>query len=203
MEYVLQTGFQNVDLQRFLLDTKMEQNPEHKPTTGKMEGSLNVSARVGSDSSAGAASSRIGTCKLWIVDMQVGRLSPLAKMLQVLQLSRPTEFAFDEMFVDSYIRRDELLVRKLDLSGKSVAFYGSGSMDLKTRGVNLDLIARGQRPATDEPSVLESLAEGLGQAVVKVEVTGDFYDPEVVTRPLPFIKSTIELLGTKPTEPGK
>ncbi len=194
LEYVLQTGFENVDLRKFLLDTRMKGGPEQDRTTGKMEGSLNIRAR------AGEGSSRIGTCKLSIVDMQVGRLSPLAKLLAVLRFTEPTEFAFDRMFVDSYIRHNDLLVRKLDLSGESVAFYGSGSMDLQKRDINLDLIARGQRLATADPSILESLAEGLGQAVVKIEVSGDFYDPQIITRPLPFIKGTLEILG-KPIEP--
>ena len=194
LEYVLQTGFEDVDLKKFLSDTKMKSDHDQDHTAGKMEGSLNISARIGD------SSSRIGTCKLSIADMQVGRLSPLVKLLAVLRFSEPREFAFDRMFVDSYVRRNDLFVRKIDLSGQSVAFYGSGSMDLQTREVNLDLIARGRRLATADPSVLGSLAEGLGQAVVKIEVTGDFYDPQVVKKPLPFIQGALDVLG-RPIEP--
>jgi hypothetical protein len=194
LEYVLQTGFENIDLKKFLSDTRMKSDQDQDRTAGKMEGSLNISARIGD------SSSRIGTCKLSIADMQVGRLSPLVKLLGVLRFSEPTEFAFDRMFVDSYVKRNDLLVRKLDLSGQSVAFYGSGSMDLQTREVDLDLIARGRRLATADPSVLGSLAEGLGQAVVKIEVTGDFYDPQVVKKPLPFIQGALDVIG-RPIEP--
>ena len=195
LEYVLQTGFEDVDLRKFLSDTKMKSDQEQDRTAGKMEGSLNISARIGD------SSSRIGTCKLSIADMQVGRLSPLVKLLAVLRFSEPTEFAFDRMFVDAYIKRNDLLVRKLDLSGQSAAFYGSGSMDLQTRQVDLDLIARGRRLATADPSVLGSLAEGLGQAVVvKIEVTGDFYDPQVKVKPLPFIQGALDVIG-RPIEP--
>lgn len=182
LEYVLQTGFRDVDLKKFLSDTRMKGGSEQDRTTGKMSGSLNVQALVGD------SSTRIGTCKLSISDMQVGRLSPVAKLLTVLRFAEPTEFAFDQMFVDSYIKRNDLIVRKLDLSGRSVAFYGSGEMDLQTRNVNLDLTARGHRQATSDPSVLGSLLEGLGQAVIRIEVTGDFYDPQVTTRTLPFLK---------------
>ena len=194
--YALQTGFENVDLKEFLSDTKMDPNsdPDRDHTPGKIEGSLNISARIGD------SSSRLGACKLSIVDMQVGRLSPLAKLLQVLRFSEPPKFAFEQMFVDSYIKADNLLIRKLDLSGKSVAFYGSGLVDLRTLKIDLGLTARGKRHATADPSIIGSLAEGLGQAVVKIEVIGDFYDPQVITRPLPFLKSTFEILG-KPIEP--
>jgi hypothetical protein len=191
-EYLLQLVFDNIDLQQFLADTKDEEIAENRHTTGRMDGSLSVNARVGD------SSSRIGVCKLSIRDMQVGKLSPVGKLLEVLRMNEPQDFAFDQMFVDSYIRHDDLIVKKLDLSGQTVAFYGSGHMDLKTRNLDLDLIARGRRLATDDPSILQSLTEGLGRAVMKMEVTGDFYDPDVKTTALPVIKETLKMLGTKP-----
>jgi len=192
--YTLQTSFQNVDLKKFLSDTKIGSERDNDRTTGKIEGSLNIGARLGDNAS------RLGTCKLSIVDMQVGRLSPLAKLFQVLRFSGPTEFAFDQMFLDSYIKGDNLIIRKLDLAGKSAAFYGSGLMDLRTRKIDLGLIARGKRLVTADPSIIGSLAEGLGRAVVKIDVIGDFYDPQVITTPLPFIKGTLDILG-KPIDP--
>lgn len=191
-QYVLQTGFVDVDLKQFLSDTELEQTAKNGHTSGKMSGSLCISARAGDNSS------RLGTCKLLINDMQVGKLSPLAKLLQVLRLTEPKDFAFDQMLFDSYIRHDELFVRKLDLSGQNIAFLGSGRMDLQERSVDLTLTARGRRLATDAPSVLQSLTEGLGQAVVRMSVTGDFYDPKVKTETLPVIEGTLQVLGARP-----
>ena len=191
-EYLLRIGFNNIDLKQFLSDTKVKETPDNGYTSGKMNGSLSVNARLGD------RSSRIGTCRLAISDMQVGQLSPFAKLLQVLKRTDSKDFAFDQMFLDSYIRRDDLLVKKLDLSGRTVAFYGSGRMDLKTRNVDLVLIARGRRLATADPSIWQSLTEGLGRAVVRMEVTGDFYDPKVTTKTLPVIGETLQILGTKP-----
>ncbi|MBN1803791.1 MAG: hypothetical protein JW837_00945 [Sedimentisphaerales bacterium] len=190
-EYLLEVVFDNIDIQEFLLDRENVELGEDRYTTGKMDGSLSISARVGD------TSSRVGACRLTIRDMQVGRLSPLAKLLQVLKLTEPKDYAFDQMFVDSYIRRNDLLVKKLDLSGQAVAFYGSGLMNLKTRDVDLDLTARGRRLATDDPSVLQSLTEGLGRAVIKMEVTGDFYDPDVKTKTLPVLGETLKMLGSR------
>ena len=190
-DYLLQVGFDNIDLQQFLSDTKDKETPENGYTSGKMDGSLSINAHTGD------ISSRIGTCRLAISDMQVGQLSPLGKLLQVLKLTEPQDYAFDQMFLDSYIRRNDLLVKKLDLSGQAVAFFGSGRMDIKTRDVDLVLYARGRRLATDEPSIWQSLTEGLGQAVVRMEVTGDFYDPKVTTKTLPLIGETLKFLGSK------
>ena len=191
-EYVLQTGFDNIDLKQFLADTESGQAPEQGHTSGKMNGSLSLNAMLDDNSS------RIGTCRLSIIDMQVGKLSPLAKILQVLQLSGPEDYAFDRMFVDSYIKQDGLFVQKLDLSGQSLAFYGSGWMDLKNRSIELALTARGKRLATDDPSILQSLTEGLGQAVVRMDVSGDIYDPKVTTKTLPLIEQTLNIFGTNP-----
>ncbi|MCP4609283.1 MAG: hypothetical protein GY845_11275 [Planctomycetes bacterium] len=190
-EYLLQVVFDNIDLQQFLSDTKGKEIAENRYTSGRMDGSLSVNARVGD------SSSRVGICKLTMTDMEVGKLSPLGKLVQVLKLTESKDYAFDQMFVDSYIRRDDLLVKKLDLSGQAVAFYGSGLMDLKTRNVDLVLTARGRRLATDDPSVWQSLTEGLGRAVIKMKVTGDFYDPDVKTETLPVIGETLRILGKK------
>ncbi len=191
-EYVLQTGFENVDLKRFLEDTDSGQATEKGHTSGIMDGSLSLNARLGDNSS------RIGTCRLSVSDMQVGKLSPLAKLLQVLQLSRPEDYAFDKMYVNSYIKRNGLFVEKLDLSGQSLAFFGSGWMDLKTRNVELALTARGKRLATDDPSLLQSLTEGLGQAMVRMDVTGDLYNPKITTKTLPLLEETLQIFGSKP-----
>lgn len=208
LEYLLQIGFDNIDLKQFLKDhkhtsshlknlsnTKTRETHHGGYTTGKMAGSLSVAGQTGD------THSRIGRCRLLITDMQVGKLSPLAKLLQVLKLTEPKDFAFDQMLVDSYIKRDKLFFEKFDLSGQAVAFNGSGWMDLQNQNIDLTLTARGQRLATAEPSVLQSLTEGLGQAVVRMEVTGTLYEPQVTTTTLPVIKQTLEILGTRQTKP--
>ena len=57
--------------------------------------------------------------------MQIGKISPLAKLLLVLQLTEPKDFAFEQMLVDSYIQDGKLFLEQFDLSGKAVAFNGS------------------------------------------------------------------------------
>jgi len=72
--------------------------------------------------------------------------------------------------------------------------------NLKTEDVDLTLTARGRRLATAEPSVLQSLTESLGGAVVRMDVTGNVYDPQVKTSTFPVIKEAVEILGTKQNE---
>lgn len=201
-EYLLQVGFDDVDVKQFLLDTvDKPQSPDDKSglnnghtTTGKMNGSLSISGR------SGDVSSRVGMCRLAISDMQVGKLSPIAKLLQVLKMTEPKDYAFDRMLVDSYIQRDNLLFEKFDLAGSAIAFYGSGQMSLQSKNVELVLNARGER-LTADPSILQSLAEGLGVAVVRMEVSGNVYNPQVEVKTLPLIEDSLQILGTKEPKP--
>ena len=59
-QYVLKTGFENVDLEQFLSDTTSGQAPEKGHTSGNMTGSLSLNASLGDNSS------RIGSCRLSI-----------------------------------------------------------------------------------------------------------------------------------------
>ena len=103
------------------------------------------------------------------------------------------------MLVDAYINHNKVFIESFDLSGDAIAFSGSGSLDMKSWDVDLVLTARGRRPATAEPSVLQSLPDALGGGVVRIEVTGNIYDPQVETRALPMIADSLHILGSKPT----
>lgn len=190
LEYLLQVVFDDVDLKQFLLGEEATGATKTSYTSGTMSGSLNIDAQIGDNSS------RLGRCRLAIKDMQVGKLSPLAKLLYVMRLTEPKDFAFERMIVDSYIRADDLLFDVFDLSGGTVAFHGSGSMSLKNANINLNLTARGRRLAGNEPTFLGSLTESLGQAVVRIEVTGNVHDPKVETKLAPVVKDSLKILGT-------
>ncbi len=190
LEYLLQVGFDNIDLKQFLLDTNPKKPHRNSYTSGKMSGSLCITAQIGE------SLPYIGRCRLRITDMQVGKLSPLAKLLSVLKLTEPEDFAFEQMLVDSYIKHNRLFLEQFDLSGEAIAFNGSGWIDLQSRNVDLVLFARSRRLVTAEPSILHSLTEGLGHAVVRMEVTGNVYDPQITTTTLPVIKEAVKILGT-------
>jgi len=97
--------------------------------------------------------------------------------------------------MDSYIKQDTLLIRKLDMSGRNVAFTGAGTMSLPTGQLSLTLTARGQRVAAADPSMFQALTEGLGGAVVRVVVTGTATEPRIETKTLPVIEDSLRILG--------
>jgi hypothetical protein len=189
--YSLQIGFRDIDLNKFLKDSTTFRNSNNEHTTGKMKGSLCLSSALEDESRC------VGRCRLVINQMKIGSLSPLAKLLTVLKLTEPDNYAFEQMLVDSYLNHNRLLVNKFDLSGPRVAFNGSGTLDFESENIDLRLTARGERLATDEPSLLQSLTEGLGHAVVRMDVRGNYQDPNVTTTTLPVLERTLEILGTK------
>ncbi len=191
-QYVLQSGFSDVDLKEFLSDTDREPKTADGYSSGLMEGALNVTASLGD------TDSRIGRCRLVVENMQVGKLSPLDKLLMILQLNDPKDYAFDQMVVDSYIKGDNLYFDCLDVSGNAIAFTGTGKMNLETEDIEMVLYGRGKRLAMSEPKGLASLTEGLRQGVVRIEIDGNIYDPNIKTKTMPIIKDAIGLFGKKP-----
>ena len=190
-DYILETSVAGADLKRFLLDKETDEKlPEEHFSTGSMNGWLSITGLVNDESI------RLGRFKLKIIDMEVGRRSIFAKLLAMLNLTKPKDYAFDQMTLDAYIQDNRMFLRQIDLSGKSLALDGSGRLDLKTHEINLVMTARGPRLAREKPSLWESLTEGLGRAVVRVEVNGKVNDPQITTKPLPIIKETLEILGT-------
>ena len=127
--------------------------------------------------------------------MQVGKLSPLAQVLSSLGLNKLRDYAFDQLVIDSYLQGDELLIETLDMSGKSVAFQGSGTLHIPTGELDLALIARGGRIRLKEPTVIQSLTEGLVGAVVQLEFSGHYSNPEFTTKALPLIENSFKLLA--------
>ncbi len=188
-KFLAEASFVDVDLRELLADTEKGEGDKEDYSTGRMNGSLSAIGRVRDEYL------ELGRCRLSITDMQVGKLSPLAKLLGVLNLTEPSDYAFKEMLVDSYIRDNRVYFEKFDLSGQTVAFNGTGWMDLDSREVELRLTARGRRLATSEPSILASLTEGLGQAVVRLDVTGDADDPKIETTTLPVLEGTLGIFG--------
>jgi hypothetical protein len=128
--------------------------------------------------------------------MELARRSLLGKVITAMQLNDPTDFIFSGMTVEAYLKEREIIFEQVYMSGKSMVLQGNGQLDLENNDVDLDFIASGKR-VTSEPSFLESLAKGLGSAVVKVEVHGDVEQPNIETT-MPLFKNPLGIFGTKP-----
>ncbi len=194
LQYIAEISLKDADLKQFLSDAPAKETKQNGHSSGHINGSLGISGRFGDSNSI------TGRCRLNITDMQVGKLSPLAKVLMILKLTEPQDYAFSQMLVDAYINHNRLFFEQFDLSGRSAAFDGTGWMDIPAEKIDLILNARGSRFATDKPSLFQSLTEGIGRAVVRIEISGNVYDPKIETTTLPVIKDTLGIFGTKPAK---
>jgi hypothetical protein len=176
-------------LQRFLKDSPKESARTQKQSVGEINAYLSVITPLAPDEP------RIGRCMFTVANMQVGKISPLAKLLFFLSLTETKDYAFERMTVNSYIQDDILHIEQLDLAGDSVAFKGSGTIDLPTEALNLLLEARGKRLASSNPSPLESLTESLFGTVMRIGVKGTLDDPEI-KKHMPMLEAPLELLGS-------
>ena len=187
--YVLQLAFDNVDLAG-ILPAKAPPPPSTGHTRGSAGGAFTAAGILGRKGSS------IGRLNISITDMELARRSLLGKVLTAMQLNEPTDFIFSGMTVAAYLKESEIVFEQVYMSGRSMVLAGSGRLDLNTNEVDLDFTASGKR-ITSEPSFLESLAKGLGSAVVKVEVRGDVEKPDIRTT-MPLIKNPLGILGTRP-----
>jgi len=193
--YSLNTGFDKINLHQFLADTDPDGVFDDTGTRGNMDGSLIIEGPFAD------RNSMMGSCKLNISDMQFGKLSVLSKVFLVLQLNIPADYAFENMIVDSFIKKDKILISNVDISGSNLAFKGSGIIDTDDKQIDLTLYARGERLARLGPNLLQSLTDTLGKAVLKIEVKGNYDNPTITRKTLPVVGDVLKIFGTKPQSP--
>jgi hypothetical protein len=184
--YSLKTSFENVNMGKFLARQGKDPNTT---SGGIMKGTLTLSGNLA------VPGSRTGSLTLNIEDMQVGRMSILAKIFTLLSLSVPSDIAFRGMQMNSRIKGDNILIDDLVMSGDALNFRGAGTINLGTRMVDIDLAATSPTPA---PGLLTSVMVGLRHAVVYLKVRGKLDDPTVDVTPLPLVDRAIQkILGTR------
>ncbi len=208
--YGFELVFEDAQLQRFLEDKAssrqgsgdgkregvevgeeggLEMEARSKYGSGLISGLFNV------EKQAGRPGSLIGRCDFSILDMEVGKASPLSKLLYVLNMKAPKDFLFYKMEVDSFIKGNRVLFDNIDLSGRAVSLNGRGFMNTKDMFLDLVLNVRGKRKPGLELSPLQSLTEDIGRGVVRMDVKGNVYEPEVTVTTLPILGWPLGILG--------
>ena len=155
---------------------------------GLVDGSFNISGTLG------RWDSNTGRLSFDIRDVELARRSFLGKVFTAVQLNEPTDFEFNNMVVQAYLKDGRMVFEQLYMSGESSVWQGKGWLDVETGQVDIVLASFG-REITSEPSFLESLARSLGSEVVKVQVRGNVESPQIETTTLPMLSRPFDLLG--------
>lgn len=183
-ENSVQLSVSGASLQSFLMDSPKESARTQKPSVGTINGFLSAITPLSPEEP------RIGRCMFTITGMEVGKVSPLSKLLAALAQNKTSDYAFETMKVNSFIQGDTLHIEQLDLSG-DVALTGNGTISLPGEALDLLLTARGNL----NPSPLQSLTDGLFGTVMRIGVEGTLDDPEIITH-MPVIEDPLKLLGS-------
>jgi hypothetical protein len=188
--YVVDTVFSDVDLKEFAAPSLKSGSGDF--TTGKMSGSISMY------SPSDQNEPRTGNLQFSVRQMQVAKISLLGKLLLVLKLTEPTDYAFDHLDARGYINRSDILIDELDLFGKSLALRGAGKLCVSEPAtVDLSFYAAGPRIIAAKPSLIRSILDGFTPAVARINVSGKLTDPRIDTTTLPVIKDTLGIIGTR------
>lgn len=177
--------FENIHLEPFL---KAGQTEGAEPTKeadqhfaeGRLRGSIGLSGRLRH------LDRTEGRVYLEAHDLKIGRESLFGKALSVMQLRQPEEYVFNEMFVEAYLSGRRLSGERILFAGKNDVYQGQGTLDLADRTIQMELTAFGRRKG-QEPTLLTALAENLGAALAKVQITGTLDQPVVTKVGLPIL----------------
>lgn len=191
IEYILRLAFDGVDVKEIVSEKLIGQNGQNGFTNGFAGGTVSVKGLLGKKNSG------VGRLNVNVCEMTMAKRSLLGKVLTSLQMNEPTDFIFSDMVIDAYIKGNKLIFERVYMSGQNTVLLGSGELDLKSNEVRLDFNASGGE-ITHNPSFLESLAKGLGSAVIKVEVRGDIDNPRIKTTTLPVFSTPFEIFGSNP-----
>lgn len=153
-----------------------------------------ASGGIGLRGTFGNVESNLGRLNVGIRDMKLAPRSLIGKVLDAMQFNQPSDYTFSDMSVDAFVRGGRLVFQEVYMSGASNVLLGKGTVDLRNNAVDLEFRSCGTARSSD-PSFLETLARGLGAAVVRVKVSGSLDEPHIVTTPLPVLSSPLEILG--------
>lgn len=179
--------FENIRLDPLLRAGRLTQQ-DRTVAEGHLRGSIDLGGRLWK------FENNEGRIQLEAADMKLGRESLFGRALTMMQMRRPTEYTFTEMLIEALLKDGVLDSERILLAGENAVYRGAGKLNLADRSIRMELTAFGRRK-DQEPSLLSALAENLGAALARVEVTGTLDQPDIHPVPLPILPRPFGLFG--------
>ena len=190
VDYEIELRCDDVDLAE-LMEAKKEPQDRNDSLRGRFTGWLSVSDK--------AQEEKRGKFLFIIKEAVLGDLPLAARILHVLNLSFPTEGAFNSASISGNIVGADTQFDEIHLTGPALSLTGAGVMSDPNN--NLDLVF-----VVDPPSymqnvpVLSSFIKAVRPAVVQVRATGPFENPTVTPVALPTLDEALRGLTGKQDE---
>ncbi len=140
----------------------------------------------------GDPESHLGRLSAGITQVEVARRSLIGKVIAAVQFNDPTDYVFNKVEADAYLKGNDLVIERVHMVGSSLVMEGRGRLDLER--MRVALVFTVGRSVGPETSFLGSLATALGSAMVRVEVRGDIDEPQITTDALPLMTRPLYML---------
>lgn len=138
---------------------------------------------------------REGMGEVFVRDAQIWKLPVIFALFQVLNLA-PDENVFHDGWVKYSLFGDELTFRQIDLQGRAMSFAGAGRMDLRTRQLDLTLLAGS--PIRFRIPFLTDILEGASRELMEVRIRGTLRHPRITPQPLKSLGKALRTLFSPP-----
>ncbi|MEJ5258717.1 MAG: hypothetical protein WHS88_00830 [Anaerohalosphaeraceae bacterium] len=176
LPFETEAAFEDIPLS-WLLKSPSE---SRQGTSGRIRGAAGIRGKIG------ALQESEGRITLEADQMKIGRESLLGKALMVMQLRQADEYLFNQLFAEAALKGRTVLCERILLAGRNDVYQGQGRLNLADGTVQLALTAFGRRRNQD-PGLLTGLAENLGAALARVEISGTLAQPVITQIPLPLL----------------
>jgi hypothetical protein len=191
-EYRASITARDLQLERYLESARSRPADDprsHSAAQGTVYGNLFLRGQTGK------SGYREGVGEIFVREAQVWKLPVVFAIFQVLNLS-PDENVFHDGWLKYYLSGETLTFQQIDLQGKAMSFIGGGRMDMRTRQLDVRLLAGS--PVRVRLPVLTDLLEGASREVAEVHVTGTLQHPAISPQPLRGLTTALKTLFPEP-----
>ncbi|MCB9853645.1 MAG: AsmA-like C-terminal domain-containing protein [Phycisphaerales bacterium] len=133
---------------------------------------------------------REGAGTVYIRDAQVWKIPFALAIFQVLNLT-PDENVFHDGRIEMFLTDQKLILHKIDLQGKAMAFIGGGTLNLDSNDLDIRLLAAS--PVRVQVPLLTEILEGVAREAMELHVTGTIDNPRIRPEPL---RQARDVIGT-------
>ena len=161
------------------------------PARGVLDGRLELTTVAGQpERRRGAGVIRISKASIYQLPVVLG-------FLHVIYIALPGESALADGYLTYRVRGDRLIFDEIHLSGPAMSFVGSGTVNLGTDRLALNLFAY-TGPPGKLPRIagLDELLSGIIRELMEVQVRGTLANPQYRTVPLRSLDAAIRRLVT-------
>ncbi len=195
--YQMSVTARDVQLGRYL-DVHRGGGELNKPRADTTQGSIDGNLVLRGET--GQRSYREGVGEMCVREAQIWKLPIIFSIFQVLNLT-PDENVFHDGRLEYSLHNDDLTFDQIDLRGRAVSLVGRGRMDIRTKRLDVTLLAGS--PVQLHVPILSEILEGASRELMEIKVTGTLAQPRIAPQPLKSLTNALRTLFpdlTRPTE---